>query len=415
MRFKGFLILLLFSFLGFSQVETEKNPPSHIKSIIFKSTSSDDQFPIVKLGQSTLLKFDDLNANEADYYYKIIHCNYDWTPSNLLKSEYLNGLDNQRIITYENSFNTLQSYSHYQLKIPNQLTKIRLSGNYILKIYDNSDELVFSRRFLVYENSVSVGAKVKRTRDLNYINTHQTLQFKIIPNQLQLINPKQEVKVVLLQNYRWETAKFDVVPQYTIGNELIYNYDDETRFKGGNEFLNFDSKNLLGGNISIQKVTKKNLYHHYLYTNINRSTEPYTYFPDINGDFAINIDSNQNNNTEADYIQTHFSIPYQSEYGFNTIYVVGRFNNYQLTEENKLTFNEKTSLMEGSFSIKQGFYNYKYVAVDDKNNIDYNLISGNFYQTENQYLILVYFKKFGKLYDSLIGIGNVSSINISDQ
>lgn len=174
---------------------TETAAPSHIKTIIFKSDIPGDQFPIIKLGEKIHLEFDDLNANEEDYYYSITHCDYDWKPSQLLKSQFLRGQDMQRITSYSNSFSTLQPYSNYKLTLPNEFTGFKVSGNYILTIHNNFEEVVFSRRFVIYTDQVTVGAEVKRTRDLQYINHKQVVQFKINSKDRPLLNPQREVKV----------------------------------------------------------------------------------------------------------------------------------------------------------------------------------------------------------------------------
>ena len=143
-------ILLLITPFMFGQTMEEVNPPENIKSIIFKG-ENDDQFPVVQIGESIFLEFDDLLANEQDYYYKIIHCDYDWKPSRLLKSQYLKGIDNQRILDYENSYTTLQPYSNYKLTIPNENVGVKVSGNFILEVYNSGNDLQFSRKFVVFK------------------------------------------------------------------------------------------------------------------------------------------------------------------------------------------------------------------------------------------------------------------------
>jgi len=117
---------------------------------------------------------------------------------------------------------------------------------------------------------------------------------------------------------------------------------------------------------------------------------------------------------EAEYSKIHFSLPYSNEIGLDDVYVFGKFNNYELGEENRMTFNSESGKMELTLPIKQGFYNYKYVVERDGGTVDLNYVSGNFHFTENNYLILVYYRDFGDMYDSVIGIGSVNSRTISN-
>jgi len=407
------IFVFLFVSSMFAQVQQEINPPENIKTIIFGGPT-EDQFPVVQLGEPIRLEFDDITANEQDYYYKIIHCDYDWTPSQLLKSQYLNGVDNQRIIDYENSYSTLQSYSNYRLTIPNENVGLKVSGNYVLEIYNDSYELQFSRRFVVYKDVVKVGATVKRSRDFNFLNEKQVVQFNINAGNFQLVNPKKEVKIAIIQNHQWETARYNIPPQYTIGNELVYKYDQETSFYGGNEFLNFDTSDLRAPTSQISRIEIDDLYQHYLFSDVYRGDLEYTYFPDINGDFVIRTLQGEDTSREAEYTQVHFSLPYDEILNLDEVYVFGKYNNYDLTDENKMAYNEENGMMEGVIKMKQGFYNYKYVIKREDGIIDLNTICGNFHFTENNYLILVYYRNFGDLYDSIIGIGTANARNISN-
>ena len=397
----------------FGQVQEEVNPPENIKSIIFKG-EKEDQFPIVQMGESIFLEFDDLLANEQDYYYKIIHCDYDWTPSRLLKSQYLGGIDNQRILNYENSYTTLQPYSNYKLTIPNANVRLKVSGNYLLEIYNGSNDLQFSRKFIVYKDLVKVGGVVKRSRDFSFIDEKQVVQFSVNAGNFRWINPKKEVKIAILQNYHWPTALYNIAPQFTLGNELVYKYDQETSFFGGNEYLNFDTKDLRAPSSAISHIEVDDLYHHYLFADRFRVNRPYTYYPDINGDFVVRTLQGNDASREAEYTKVHFSLPYSEVIGLDDVFVYGKYNNYALTPENKMVYNEATGMMQGTLLLKQGFYNYKYVIERDDDTIDLNTISGNFHFTENTYLILVYYRDFGNIYDSLIGVGSTNSRNISN-
>ncbi|MBD0832431.1 type IX secretion system plug protein [Aestuariibaculum sediminum] len=416
MKINSWLVLhiFLFSFLGFSQVE-ETNPPDYIKTINFKGNTPETQLPILRLGEHLILEFDALNGLEEDYYYKIDHYNYDWTPSVLLKSEYLTGFDNQRIRDYENSYNTYQIYSHYKLSIPNQFTKeIKLSGNYILSIFNSYNELIFSRKFMVYEEQSGVGVSIKRSRSIEHLDEKQRVDIVINPNGSAFNNPMQTVKVMIVQNNNLNTAILGLKPLYTIGKQLIYKYDTETSFWGGNEFLYFENKDVRGANTGVQRIDLKDVYHNYLFTNIPRYNRPYTYNPDINGNYVItNIDA-ENPSIEADYVWIHFSLVADDNYRNKNIHVYGNFNNYVIEDNTQLIYDESRDIFSTSLLLKQGFYNYKYVVVNSNNTIDHGAVSGNFYQTENNYKVIVYYRDLGARYDKIIGVGEGSSVNISN-
>ncbi len=399
--------------LLFAQVQEEVNPPDHIRSVIFEGPTG-DQFPVVQLNEPIYLEFDDTTASEQDYYYKLIHCDYDWTPSQLLKSQYLTGVDNQRIIDYENSYTTLQPYSNYRLTIPNDNVRLKVSGNYVLEIYNSTYELQFSRRFVVFKDVVKVGAVVKRSRDFEFLDEKQVVQFKINSGNFRLVNPKKEVRVAIIQNYYWPSALYNIKPQFTLGNELVYKYDQETSFYGGNEFLNFDTKDLRAPSSVISHIELTDIYQHYLFADRFRSVREYTYFPDINGDFVVRTLQGDDESREAEYTNIHYSLPYSEELNLDDVYVFGKFNNYAFTDENKMTYNEENGMMETAIKLKQGFYNYKYVIKKEDGAVDLNTISGSFHFTENTYLILVYYRDFGQIYDSIIGVGSTNSRDISN-
>ena len=405
--------LLCFTQLGYSQSEIIE--PDHIKTIVFKPTSTNSYVPIIKLGEKLKLTFDDLNADEHDYTYKIEHCTIDWNTSNLSESEYINGYAEDRIRDYENSFNTLQLYTNYTLSLPNEDTEIKISGNYKLAILNEDDEVIFKRRFVVYEPKVTVGVSIYKSRDISTINTKQSVEFIINHPNYRINNPGEEIKTVILQNNNWQTAITGLKPQFYRGTQLLYKYNKETSFWGGNEFLYFDSKSIRNTTISIGSVELgKELYHTYLYTNEERIDKPYTLFPDVNGNFIVRTLNGNNSNTDADYSWVHFSLSCLENLEGKDIYIHGNFNNWQLNKSNKLTYNQNSGLYEAQMLLKQGFYNYQYVTKNQKGVISNSNIDGSFYQTENDYTVLVYYKKFGSRYTKVIGVGFGNSEKINN-
>lgn len=407
--------LLLLPIIAFSQVQQEIAPPYNIKTVSFMK-DSEVVYPIFRLGESFTFAFDDLFGNEANYYYTIVHCNYDWSPSSQLTvNDYIQGFDNQRIQTYENSFNTLQIYSRYTLTFPNKFTRLLLSGNYMLKILNEDREEVFTRKFVLYEEQVAVPVQVKRARDMAVINEKHNLDFSIKSKSIIFQSPLQNVRVALLQNGRFDTAIYNVKPQYTIGNDLIYRYDKETQFWAGNEFLYFDNKDIRNAVNNVLRITAGEIYNTILYTNEARANKPYTFYPDVNGRFQVrNINLNVTNPTlESDYTWVFFKLSAPDFFEKKDIYVGGMFNNYAKTDEYKMDYNAETAMYEKAVMIKQGFNNFAYIVADKKGIVDgAHAIDGNFYQTENDYFVLVYYRENNDRYDRVIGVGRANSEDI---
>lgn len=410
-----FQTLLFFVFtLASAQVEKEIIPPFNIKTVSFVQNNQ-NVVPIFQLADPFQLQFDDLFGNDSSYFYEIIHCDYNWNPSDLQKRDYLQGFDNQRIQESSSSFNCLQIYTHYRLNLPNSNTQLKISGNYILKILNEDKEVVFSRKFMVYEDLVSVPIQVKRARNVTNLDSKHNLEFTIKSNVINFQNPLKNIKTVLLQNGKLQTAIHNIAPQFTIGNDLVYKYDAPTQFWAGNEFLYFDNKEIRVASNNISRIdSQKEIYSCYLFTNEARANSNYYNWQDVNGNFVVRRLFAENSEIEADYSWVYFSLSaplFRSSDG--AIYVTGMFNNYALTPENKMEYNTEKGVYEKAILIKQGFINYEYTAKQVNGNIDSeNAIDGNFYQTENEYTVLVYYKENTDRYTRIIGKGTASSLNI---
>ncbi|MFY0630258.1 MAG: DUF5103 domain-containing protein [Flavobacteriaceae bacterium] len=399
---------LLYCFLIMLGVlSAQENEVNHIKSIQLKPLSENNFSTIVPLGTTLELSFDDLEADQKDYSYKVQLMTYDWKPSNLIANQYINGFQSNVFFNVENSFNTLQNYTHYSVRFPNQNTRITKSGNYLVSVLNEYDEVMFTRRFILYESTAVVGVSVTRGRDIRFMKEQQTVNLIVNHASIKINNPSQEIHVAILQNENWNTALTGVQPQFYKSNQLIYRYTRETNFWGGNEYLHFDNKLIRNGNINISRVEKKDIFHSYLYPYKNRVVKSYTYNPDINGQFVVRTIEASNPATEADYAQMYFSLKVANEFEDKEVYVYGAFNNFQLTEENKMSFDSYTNTYSSNFLLKQGFYNYTFVTKSSDGSISESEIRGNFSQTENNYTAIVYFKPFGSLFDRVIGVGTI--------
>ncbi|MGB2502364.1 MAG: DUF5103 domain-containing protein [Flavobacteriaceae bacterium] len=411
--YPAFFLSLFSSLLAHTQVLNEITNVDFIKSISFKSETGKHQFPLITKGENFTLQFDDLLGEDNDYYYVIEYFDHDWKPSSLYKNEYLSGLDNLRISNHKSSYGTLQRYTHYKLTLPNENTQFLVSGNYMISVFDANDELMFRRKFLIYEELASIEAGVFRSRELEQFSTHQTVQFSVNPIGINIRNPNNDLKIILLQNEQWDNTKKLSKPQYIIGQELHFRYDLPAQFEGGNEFFHFDTKDNRITNPSISYVEQEDLYQTYLFTDPERANYPYTFNPDINGDFIINTVLGEDPDTEADYTQVHFSLAKQYTLRDEEIFLFGKFSNYELNENYRLIYNPSYEVYERTLLLKQGFYNYKYVWKTEEG-LEKNKISGTHAITENQYLILLYIWDVGNQYDALIGVKTLSSFGIKN-
>ena len=265
--------------------------------------------PILPLGRKLRIGFDDLEADQKNYKYYIQHCDYNWEVSNLQSTEYINGFQSFEILEMENSFGTYQNYTHHKFEIPNRNTRIKISGNYLLTVLNDDDEICIQRRFVLYESQIVISGKVERDRSLKNIDYKQVVNFSIIHPNITINNPSKEIKVVIVQNNDWNLVKSDIKPQYYKKNEIVYNYNTETSFFGSNEFLNFDTKNFNGTNVNIlRSVLEDHYYQSYLYPNSSRNYLPYTYYPDINGGYVIRTLNGFEASVDSEYTNVHFHL-----------------------------------------------------------------------------------------------------------
>ncbi|MES2628385.1 MAG: DUF5103 domain-containing protein [Bacteroidota bacterium] len=359
------------------------------------------------------LHFDELGTDYKNYQYSLLHCNSDWTPSSLLPQEYIDGYFEDYITTYSTSFNTLQEYLHYTVNIPNENMKLKKSGNYIVKVFEvgNSDAPAFTMRFVVYENIARVTTMIKRSDIVQERETLQEIDFNIVP-PFNITNPYTDLKITILQNNRWDNAIRGLTPTFVRDNELVFNYDRKSSFPGGNEYRQIDLKSFRYQTGRVAKIVQADgAYQVKLVNDIVRNIYPYGSYQDLNGGYVIKNDDGTggNPNNDGDYASVTFTLPHEAVTS-GILYIAGDFNQNRLTEENQMKYNYNIGAYECTMLLKQGYYNYQYVLVKDKQQPDASFIEGAFFQTENNYTILIYYRDFSTDYDRVIGCYTANSM-----
>jgi hypothetical protein len=396
------------------EIITYKNATfnSNIKTVLCHKKEEELSLPILNLkaDDQLLVSFDDLDADIKDYYYTIIHCNADWTASNLMPSEYINGFTDEPIDDYEFSFNTIQQYTHYQFEFPTIDIKPILSGNYVFKIFEEGGETIAYERFMVLETKINIEANVRRATLAEDRNTKHEIDFSIKHQNLVVADPFSDVKVHIKQNNREDNAITDLTPLFVKNDELIYDYEDDNTFWGNNEFRHFDIKSLRYQSERIKSITFDSTYNHvYLFNDKKRPFDRYSIDPDINGKFLIKSQEGRKTAIEADYAFVHFTLPVDN-ISYGDMYVIGAFSDWELREDFKLNFNADKKQYEGIIYLKQGYYNYHYALNDTTTKrVDVRFIEGTHYQTRNDYYIYVYYRAVGDRYDRFVGFLKTSS------
>lgn len=423
-----FLFVFFLAFTGWSQDEDYVNDKvlryddhaylPFIKTVQMHESSWDHASPIINLNSSEQieLSFDDLEGDQKQYTATFIHCNSDWTPSDLMTTEYMDGFIDLNFINFTFSMNTLQKYTHYSLKFPQQNIKFTKSGNYLALVYLNGDrnEIVLTRRFLVYDSKVNIGYSFRQSMGDDEQFSKQHLDFKISHAAYNITNPNTDLNVTILQNNRWDNAVTNIKPTFLGLGELTYSLDDASTFSGGNEFRYFDirSTRFLTERVKDVYRDEKLLNHAKLIDEENRVTKPYVFYNDFNGGFVIkNREAIGNQDVEADYIYVDFFMPYKNPESAGNFYILGKLTDWRLNNYSKMTYNYKRMGYEKQLYLKQGFYNYQIVlSSDSKKGGDETVVEGSHWETENDYNILVYHRKLGTYYDQLIGYKKVNSL-----
>lgn len=390
----------------------------NIKAVRFHMYGDQQSLPIYNINSADQLElnFDDLDANVKSYYYSFQLCDYNWMPVDISPFLYIKGFTQQRITNYRYSSIALTRYTHYQALLPDRSTSITMSGNYLLKVFIDGDtsKLAFTSKMLVLDQKAAIKAMVTQPFGAQLSRTHQKIQFTANISGLNSFSAAQQIKVVILQNNRWDNALRGIAPTFVRGNLLEYNTDNSGIFSGGKEWRWLDLRSFRLQSDRVEKAEyKKASTDIFLFPDIDRSAQRYVYFRDLNGLYLIETYESINPYWQGDFATVNFSLvpPNVSAIKDKDIYLAGQLTNYELNDKTKMVFHEEKGVYECSVFLKQGYYNYTYIAVDKNNPQRKYDLEGDYWETENGYTILMYYKSFTDRADQLIGVGKINSRN----
>ncbi len=414
MVFIGFMIWLV---SAGAQVPDKVMQPN-IRNVKLNFTGNQLAYPIIPvntIGQLEL-NFDDLNGGVRNYSYTWQLCNSDWSPVNLTVFDFIKGFTQLRITNYRNSSIAFVKYTHYAASLPDRSCQPSRSGNYLLKVFADGDtaKILFTRRVLVVEEKATVAAQVQQPFNGQYFRTHQKLQFGVGFNKLNILNPLQQIKVVLLQNNRWDNVLSNIRPTLIRPNSLEYNPEADALFGGGREWRWLDLRSFRLQSDRVE-TAKYNDYGTTIFVkpDLDRSPQRLVFYRDINGMYYNETSESINPYWQADFANVHFTfVPSGNQPYINKeVWVFGELTNYGVDDNAKMSFNAEKGVYEATLLLKQGYYNYSYVTIDKTNaRPSFEQTEGNFWETENSYLILVYYRAIGGRVDELIAVKSINSL-----
>jgi Domain of unknown function (DUF5103) len=409
-----FLTIVGFANAQMSDIIFKKN----IRSVKLNAYANQLSYPIMRLnsGDQLELHFDDMDAGFKYYSYTFILCNEDWTPAMLSQFDYMRGFSNTRIGTYRISSIALTRYTHYTAMLPDKNSQPSRSGNYILKVFVNGDtsQVAFTKRFLVLDQKVNAGATMLAPFNVSLAKTHQKIQFSVNVQNIKPTNIFQQVKVVILQNNRWDNCIRNIQPTFIRQNVLEYNTENDGLFPAQKEWrwVNLTSFRLQTDRIEKGDYTNRGQTL-YIKPEGERNTFRYMRYSDLNGMYELtNIEQN-NPYWQGDYATVWFRYftATQQPYPDKEVYVYGELTNYEISDDYKMKFNSETGMYENSQLLKQGNYDYMYILKDKQTKrLSADITEGNWWEAENNYTILIYYRPLGGRADELVGISTINSL-----
>jgi len=379
-----------------------------IKSVECYNTGKQGSFPVINLrsNEQLQLAFDDLEGRSRSYYYSLEHCDAQWNSSRLSPAEYLQSFTEDRMINYSYSSGTVQKYIHYEVKFPNQNIIPKLAGNYLLKVYEDADQskLIITRRVYITSSAVGIGATVVPSNNVARRLNNQKLNFDITFSGLNVQNPYNDIKVMVMQNGRPETGLLNTMPTFIRGTQLIYNDFNINDFAGGNEFRHFDTRTLKLNSEHIARIFRDTANTVLLLGDESRNQNAYLFQYDINGSYYVINQDGRDASIDADYAYVFFNFVPSGTLPKGDIYLTGRFNNYELNNANKLQYDAARNRYTMQALLKQGVYDYQYIWVDaTTGKANREPLEGSYFETENDYQILVYYRPPGSRWEELVG------------
>ncbi|MDE5656325.1 MAG: DUF5103 domain-containing protein [Muribaculaceae bacterium] len=409
-RFSAVFVALLVWLTAMAAGDTMTGTPNdRVRSLRIVNPLDPYGPPVLRLGSGDVLAVNfDVLSEDRDYLrYRLVHCRADWSPSNLVDSEFLDGFNEGEITDYRFSEATLVHYVNYNFTIPNADVAPLLSGNYLLQIYPESDpdDVWAQCRFMVCEEKVGISGNVTSRTDVDYNAAHQQLELAIDTRESGVADPFNDLFVVVQQNGRLDNEVALRQPLRMSGTTSIYEHQPQLLFEAGNEYRRMETVSTQFPPMGVESVEFINpYYYHILATDEPRADSQYLYDETQKGRFVIHEYNSSDPDVQADYTVVVFSLdmPYDPD---TMVFLDGDFTMRRFDENSRMQYNRERGRYERVMLLKQGAYNYQYLTVPAGARRGYTAaVEGDKYQTLNEYTVKVYERKPGSRSDRLLGV-----------
>lgn len=383
-----------------------------IKSLKVYTSNDENSIPVINIKEDFLFIDFDIQANYLPNLNIVFRfCDRNWVPTDniFLLNQGQNTAYNLDFVNLPTTVEDARYHSKNRYPDKDGYVSFPFSGKWKFYIVDSQNpNVIFAEgRFFVVNPDQPMKIEVKKeTFDdkiysppqlgkVNWIIADTDLKDDYITfnvDELEIVqNYLLDFPVIVLRN----SNEYNRVFEWDGASKLKFIAKD---VRPGNEYRQVNLNDINVFNSKNVKAQFDGIEYNRFYTQGNK---------DLNGSFILK----SYKDPYSTYLNVKFQIkPPDDIYG--DIYLVGAFNDWHLSENNKMEFNG--DYFEKTIELKRGVYDYQYVVVNgDVNNYenqDWYVLEGNDWATTNEYNIFLWYRdpQFGG-YDRIIGYSKIQT------
>ncbi|MGM9693693.1 MAG: DUF5103 domain-containing protein [Alloprevotella sp.] len=404
-----FLIFLLTVCDSHAQPGRVKTFDEKVKSVRLKIDGNAERPAVLQKGERLELSFDYIDPVVHRFTYRVdlLTFNGELTDE-LFDSEYVRQTEDfVPLDDAEPSEFTRTHYMHYRLTLPNTDAVPLLSGNYRISVFEDNDDSdeekspVFTADFGILDVKATIGIAVSTDTDIDRNRSHQQVSVKTLLRNVSVTDAEREIRLLVFQNRRFDNFVTAPAPSYIYNGQLDWQHCQALIFPARNEYRRFEIISSDHPGMGVDRVRKDGDWRdHHLIPDEKRKN--YVFYEERNGLFVPRTDWEGDADLTADYVRVHFQLLSPEIPGAECL-LQGHWTPAESAMPYRLNYNELNQAYEGAFLMKTGYYDYQYVFRSPDGAVSPSLAEGDFFQTENEYMTLLYHRPLGSRHWQLIG------------